>query len=200
MRASQARRAGSIPARRIPMSYKQKHPETCLAKCLMIVLEKVKNKKVPARYELELLIFSLKYGRENIARGHLEKVVGDFNITVRWQVDSKIFFDFIKKMNLPKQISIIKEKVNLKSIDKHIENPAILYVDRFYLWDKESELYYKYHYPHFIIVNKKYGRFYEVIDPDDGKIKKIESKKLSMAILSLRNRLWISPQIIQLFK
>ena len=77
------------------MGYKQKHPETCLAKCLMILLEKANNKKISDKYELELLIFSLKYERENIARGHLEKAVKDFKINIKWYVDSEIFFGFL---------------------------------------------------------------------------------------------------------
>jgi len=179
------------------MGFKQKHPETCLAKCLMILLEKGKNQKIPDKYELELLIFSLKYERENIARGHLEKIVKDFKVNIDWYVDSKIFFDFVKKMHLPKQVSLIQKKINLNFIDKLLDKPVILYLDRFHLWNKKDGLYYKYHYPHFIIITKKIGEFYEIIDPDDGKIKKIESKKLSKAIISMRNHLWMSPQIIR---
>src|SRR3989344_5451452 len=87
------------------VNYKQKHPETCLAKCLMILLEKAKGEKIPDKYELEFLLFSLKYKRKNIAIGHLEKVVRDFEINIKWIADSKIFFDFVKKKNLSKQIS-----------------------------------------------------------------------------------------------
>lgn len=178
-------------------NYKQKHPETCLAKCLMILLEKANHRTILDKYELELLIFSLKYERENIARGHLEKVVRDFKVNIDWYVDAKIFFDFVKKMKIPPKVSLINEKVNLKLIDKLLERPLILYVDIFHLWEKEMGLYYKYHYPHFIIVNRKIDDFYEIIDPDDGKVKRIEQKRLSKAILSLRNHLWISPQIVQ---
>ncbi len=164
----------------------------------MILLEKSRNRKIADKYELELLTFSFKYERENIARGHLEKIIRDFKVNICWYVDSKIFFDFVKKMNLPKQVSLIKEKINLKFIDKILEKPAILYLDGFQLWNKKQGLYYRYHYPHFIIVNKKIGTFYEIIDSEDGKIKKIEAKRLSKAIISLRNHLWISPQVIQL--
>ena len=182
------------------MTFKQKHPETCLARCLIILLERLKNKKISDKYELDLFIFSLKYERENIARGHLEKIVRDFKINIDWYVDSKIFFDFVRKMKLPKQISLTRGKIKLNFIDKLlIDRPIILYIDRFYLWNKKLGLYYKYHYPHFVVVNKKVGDLYEVIDPDDGKIKKIESKKLSKAIISMRNYLWISSQLIQLF-
>lgn len=180
------------------MSFRQKHPETCLAKCLMILLEKEKHQKIPDKYELDLLIFSLKYERENIARGHLEKIVKDFKVKIDWYVDSQIFFDFVKKMNLPKQISLTQEKIKLNFIDKILKKPIIIYIDRFYLWNQDWGLYYKYHYPHFIIVNKKIDDFYEIIDPDDGKIRKIESKILSKAIISIRNHLWISPQVIRI--
>lgn len=125
----------------------------------MILLEKYKNQKIPDKYELKLLIFSLKYERENIARGHLEKVVMDVNVKINWYADSKIFFCFVKKVKLPKQISLINEKINLKMIDWILEKLIILYIDRFYIWKKKSGLYYKYHYPHFIIVNKRIDDF-----------------------------------------
>ena len=177
------------------MKYKQKHPETCLAKGLIILLEKASNQKISEKYELELLIFSLKHGRENIARGHLEKIVKDFRVKLKWYTDSQIFFDFTKKMKLPPRISLVQEKINLSFIDR-IKKPAIVYVDKFHLWKKKSGLYYKYHYPHFIIVNRKVGTFYEIIDPDDGQVKLIDKKVLSKAIRSLKNHLWISPQVI----
>ncbi|HLD16075.1 MAG TPA: hypothetical protein VJB94_05915 [Candidatus Nanoarchaeia archaeon] len=180
------------------MNLKQKHPETCLAKCLMILLEKLNNKKIRDSYEIELLMFSLRYERENIARGHLEKVIKDFRVRVDWYADSKIFFDFLNKIRLPMQLSFIHKKINLKLIDSLLERPIILYIDRFFLWKKEFGLYYKYHYPHFIIVNRKINNFYEVIDPDDGKVKKLSSKILLKAIMGLKIRLWMSPQIIQL--
>ena len=179
------------------MQYQQKHPETCLAKCLMILIEKLKNKKIEDKYELDLLIFSLKYERENIARGHLEKVVKDFRVKIDWIADSKIFYDFVKKMQIPKDINLINEKINLLLIDKLLKNPLIIYTDRFHLWKKGDDLYYKYHYPHFIIITQKKGEDYEIIDPDDGRIKIIDAKSLGNAVNSLRNYLWISPQIIQ---
>ncbi len=180
------------------IKYKQKHPETCLAKCLMILLEKKEGKKIADKYEMDLLNYSFRHERENIARGHLEKVIKDFSISVNWFVDSKIFFDFIKEKNMKKKIKLVNQKVNLKFIDKILDNPIIVYLDRFFLWDKSHSLYYKYHYPHFIIINKKIGNDYEIIDPDDGKVKIIPNKTLSKAIISLRNYLWISPHIINI--
>ncbi|USN45552.1 MAG: hypothetical protein H6502_00235 [Candidatus Woesearchaeota archaeon] len=180
------------------MGYKQKHPETCLAKCLMILIERSKKKRIPSSYELDLLLFSLKYERENIARGHLEKAAKDYSVSFTWYVDSSIFFNFVKKMNVAKQISLKQEKINLHFINTLLDAPLIIYIDRFYLWKKEWGLYYKYHYPHFVILNKRVGTAYEIIDPDDGQKRFVDAKVLSKAIIGLRNHLWISPQIIQL--
>lgn len=162
----------------------------------MLLLQLLNNKKVPDSYELKLLEYSLKYGRENIARGHLEKFVKDYKININWYADSKIFFDFVSKMKLPKKVYLINEKINLKLIDRLVERPIILYLDRFYLWKRKWGLYYRYHYPHFVIVTRKEGNFYEIIDPDDGIMRKITSKSLSKSIISLRNYLYISPQIV----
>ena len=180
------------------MDYKQKHPETCLAKCLIILLEKSKNIIVPKRYELELLVFSLKYARENIARGHLEKIVGDFKVKIAWIVDSRIFYRFIRRLHLPKTMQITQKPITLSLIDSLLSSPLILYVDRFFLWKKAQGLYHKYHYPHFIIVKRKVGSQYEIIDPEDGKAKRVSPTLLHNAIKSLKSRLWISPQVIAL--
>ena len=182
------------------MKYKQKHPETCLAKCLMILLENKLQKRIPDKYEIDLLNYSFKHERENIARGHIEKVVKDFKVSFNWYIDSKIFFDFIKKEHFSKKIKLINKKINSKFIDTILDNSLIIYLDRFYLWEKSHGLYYKYHYPHFVIINKRVNDDYEIIDPDDGKIKLVPKNILSKAIISLKNHLWISPHIIKIEK
>lgn len=86
---------------------------------------------------------------------------------------------------------MIQEKIDLKLIDKLIKiSPIIVYVDSYYLW-KVS------HYPHFIIVIKNQKNGYKIFDPWDGKIKQISSFMLSKSIISLRNHLKFSPQLIQ---
>mgnify|MGYP001575767460 CR=1 FL=1 len=180
------------------MNYKQKHPETCLAKCLLILLDKQKKIKTANNKELEILNFSLKYDRENIARGHLEKVVKDFKVKIEWYVDTKIFYDFIKKRQVSKEVRLHLQKINLKLIDELLQNPLVLYIDQFYLWKKEMGLYYKYHYPHFILLLSKKNNKYEIIDPNTGKNIWIDQKILSKAIIGLRNHLWFSPQLIQI--
>lgn len=179
------------------MNYKQKHPETCLAKCLLILLEKQKKIKTKNDKELEILNFSLKYDRENIARGHLEKVIKDFKVKISWYVGTKIFYNFVKRRKINKGINLRFSKVDLKLINQ-FDKPIICYIDQFYLWKKEMGLYYRYHYPHFIIIQKKTGKNYLIIDPNNGKEKKISSKLLSKSISSLKNKLWFSPQIIEI--
>ena len=179
------------------MKYQQKHPETCLAKCLMILLEKKIGKKIKDRYELDLLNYSFKHERENITRGHIEKVAKDFRVSFDWCVDSKIFFDFIKEKSLFKRIKLINKKINKKLINSILDSSLIVYLDRFFLWEPKHGLYYRYHYPHFVIINRKINNGYEIIDPDDGKIKHINKKVLLKAIYSLRNHFLISPHLIK---
>jgi len=180
------------------MDYKQKHPETCLAKSILIVINKQKNAKIAKNMELKIFNFALKYNRENFTIGHLQKVINEFNVKISWYVDTKIYYEFVKKQKLSAKINLILKKVNLKTIDQLIEKqPIIIYVDQFYLWKQSQGLYYKYHYPHFIIVLHKNKSKYRIIDPNTGKKEYIGSKKLSKAIISLRNHLWFSPQIIQ---
>jgi len=149
-------------------------------------------------YELDLLLYSLKYARENIARGHIEKVARDFAMSIGWYVDSELFLEMVQRRRLPARVSLSQKKVTLRSIDAMLDAPLILYVDRFHLWKEEWGSYYRYHYPHFIVVTGRSGDKYRIIDPDDGKVRWVAARVLSRAISGLRNHLWISPQIIRL--
>ena len=180
------------------MSYKKKHPETCLAKSLLILVNKEKKIIYDKNKELDIFLFSLKYDRENISRGHIEKTAKDFGINIDWYVGTKIFFDFVKKRSIPSKTRLFLSKVNLKLIDLLLKKPIIIYLDQFYLWNKKDGLYYKYHYPHFIVVLGKIGDDYKIIDPNNGRVKFVNGKILSKAIISLRNHLFFSPQVIQI--
>ena len=179
------------------MSYKQKHPETCLAKCMIIILEKIVKKKLPRDYEIKLLVDSFKYDRENISRGHIEKIVKNHSVQIDWFVDSKIFYNFTKRQKLSKRINLQHKKINLELI-KNLKTPLIIYLDRYYLWQKKQNLYYKYHWPHFLILEKAVKKGYKIIDPDDGKVKIIQKNNLLRTIMELKYRLWLSPMIIQI--
>jgi hypothetical protein len=180
------------------MDYKQKHFETCLAKCLMVLAELEKGIRLPDKYELELLFFALEYDRENFIIGHLAKACKDFGLKLDWIADSKILFDFAKKRKVPKEVSLSFHKIDLKFIDSMLGKPVIVFLDQFQLWQKSRGRYYKCHWPHFVIVKRKIRGSYEIIDPSTGKKRKISKKLLSKAISSLRNHLWLSPQIIQI--
>lgn len=179
------------------MKYKQKHPETCLGKCLMILVEKLTKIKIPDKYELDLLFHTLRYSRDSIAVGSLEKITRDFPVKIEWLVESDIFFEFTIRNPLPKNINLTQQPINIKSIKPLLSEPLIIYVDRFHLWQEGSEPYFKYHYPHFIIINRMIGGDFEIIDPDDGQIRIISKNILSRAISSFRNHLWMCPMVIQ---
>lgn len=176
--------------------YKQSHPETCLAKCLLIL---TKNSQETSEQEVSLLVSSLKYDRENIARGHLEKMVLDYPVNIIWYVGSKVFYNFTKKQGLNNKIKFEEKNIDLKTINK-LSKPFIIYLDRFYLWKKNQNKYYRYHWPHFVIIEKKVKTGYKIIDPDDGKRKIIKSATLTKSIKELKRRLWLSPMVIIISK
>ena len=129
--------------------------------------------------------------------GHLDKITKDFGIPVEWIIDSKIFYDFTKRINLNK-VSIKKEYVSLKNINKKLKKGFLItYIDGFYLWEKDYGLYFKYHFPHFIIILSKTEEKYRIIDPNDGIIKEVNEKVLLRGIKSLKRHLWMSPMIIR---
>ncbi|MFH1235116.1 MAG: hypothetical protein V1493_05900 [Candidatus Diapherotrites archaeon] len=182
------------------MGYRQKHFETCLAKCLMILAEREKGIRLTDKYELEMLVFAMDYDRENFVVGHLAKACKDFGLKLDWIAGSKILFDFAKKRKMPKAVSFSCHKIDLKFIDSALDRPAIVFLDQFQLWQKSMGLYHKCHWPHFVVVEKKTRGSYEIIDPSTGKKREISKKLLSKAISSLRNHLWLSPQIIRISK
>jgi len=175
--------------------YMQKYPETCLAKCLQI-LEYNLGKNVTAN-ELDIFIFGLKYSRENFDLGQIIKVARDCKEKYDWIVDTKMYYDYVKKLKLGKNIKLTQAKINLKTIDSLLYKPLITYLDAYYLWERKCGVYYKYHWPHFVVVLRKVGNNYEIIDPTYGKTRLIDKKILTKSISSLKNRLWLSPKIIR---
>ena len=177
---------------------KQKHFETCLARSLMTLLKICKDVDLPDAYEIDTLIHSMKFERDNISLGHLDKITKDFDVDIEWVVDSRIFYEFTKN-KLMKGILMIKRGINKEIISKKIKSsPIIVYLDGFYLWEKNWELYFKYHFPHFVILLSEDKKDYTLIDPNDGITKKISKKKILEGIKSLKRRLWMSPMIIRL--
>ena len=101
-------------------------------------------------------------------------------------VDNKFFTNLlIEKCNTPK-ITIIHKPVNLE-----FEAPFVLYLDSQVLGGYS-------HAPHFVIVGKIVGDICTIIDPWEGKRKRLSKEKLTEAISSLKYYLKYCPILIKL--
>ncbi len=169
----------------------QEYEQTTFETCLAVNLLNLIGVKISKKLERKVIDYALDFSKENFTIGHLDFIAKEFNVGLDFYVDNKTFFNFMRELKFSNKINLIQKKIDLKLINKLIKiSPVIVYVDSYYLW-KVS------HYPHFIIVIEKSKNGYNIFDPWDGKIKRIDSNVLSKAISGLRNILKICPQLIQ---
>jgi predicted double-glycine peptidase len=172
---------------------KQSTNYSCLAACLLSVLRHKYNITVTKSGEIELLFKGLTFSRSDFSLGHLVHVCEKFNKKVQFFVDSSYYLDYLKSIRLPKSLSLIKSKIDLKLIEKTINHLPIVYVDGFYFMKRREE---KTHFPHFIVISDISRKRVTVHDPFYGEKRQIGKKRLMKAIGSLKNRLWIAPKLI----
>lgn len=166
------------------MNYIQSTYETCLASCLLIL----DNKHVEKNLELEILKHSLDYSKFDFVSGHLDF----FKDKVSFEriVDNKIFLKHLESVNVEYKNVKVK-KVNTKLIDFLLQNygKVIVYLDSYILYQDV-------HYPHFILINGRSDKYYEVIDPWNGEKKLISKNVIKEGINMLNNHLLFCPQLI----
>lgn len=169
----------------------QKYKQTTFETCLAVNLLNLVGEEVSQKLERDVFNYALDFSKDNFTIGHLDFIAKKFNVGLNFYIDNNLFFNFIKKFKFSDKINLIQEKISLKLINKLIKiSPVIVYVDSYYFW-KIS------HYPHFIIIIEQSKNSYKIFDSWDGKIKYIDFKILSKAIISLRNLLKFCPQLIQ---
>ena len=165
--------------------YAQTTYETCLAVSLLQAAGEI-NKKL----ELDCIIHSLKFSRDDFVLGHADFIQNRFGVKVIRLVDNKFFYSYLKEIKATNKVETKIIKIDLKTIDELLKsNKPILYLDSYCLFKIT-------HYPHFVTVVDKINDKYKIFDPWDGKFKEISSKVLLEGISSLRNHLKFCPQII----
>jgi predicted double-glycine peptidase len=172
---------------------KQSTNQSCLAACLLSVLKHKYSITATKNEEMELLLKGLTFSQVDFSLGHLVHVCEKFNREVQLFVDSSYYFDYLKSIRLPKNLSLIKSKIDLKLIEETASCLPIVYVDGFYLMKNKEE---KTHFPHFIVVSDFSDKRVTVHNPFYGDKKRIGKKRLMKAISSLKNRLWTAPKLI----
>lgn len=162
--------------------------ETCLSMCLIALLENI-GVRVENDEEMNILIEGLKFTKFDYSTGHLVYICKKYNVYIEQYIDYPIFFQFLSKYKYPKNMQLIHYKINKKILQKLADKlPFIVYIDQFYLR--------RIHAPHFIILEKINDKVATILEPWDGKRKRISMKIFLRSIQSLRNNLKISPKII----
>ena len=164
--------------------------ETCLAWSLLYLA----GEKPTLERELEILGHSLRFTKKDFTIGHLEAVKKQFR-----KLDLFIDSDFRSECNSVAQlrkagnIDIHPCNVHNVIMDLFIDEakllPFILYVDAFVLYGYH-------HYPHFVVILGRKGNNVEILDPWDGRIKKVSEKELSVGMQLLKDYLGFAPRAI----
>ncbi len=164
--------------------------ETCLAWSLLYLA----GEKPTLERELEILEHSLRFTKKDFTIGHLEAVKKLFR-----KLDLFIDTDFRSECNSVAQLrkagNIEIHPCNVHNIimdgliDEVKLTPFLLYIDAFILYGYH-------HYPHFIVVLGRKGNNFEILDPWDGKMKKISEENLSIGMQSLKGCLGFAPRAI----
>ena len=170
-------------------TYKQTTCETCLSSSLLLLI----NEKPNQNKEMEILINGLKFNRLDFTIGQINFVANKYRKNIAVYVQDKKLSNLFKRLPINKRVKITQTDVNLKLIRSLIKSPLILYLDD-YLFRKEV------HFPHAIVVWKLYKNKFVIIDPWDGKIKKLSSESLVKGIRSMRDVIKFSPTVIQMEK
>lgn len=164
--------------------------ETCLSVCLISLLEN-HGIKIEHDEEINILIEGLKFTKIDYSTGHLVYVCKKYGVEGKQYIDNPIFYQRLSKYKYSNSVKLINKYIDRKLISKmKVELPFIIYIDQFYTGGL--------HLPHFVILEKFDEISSEILDPWDGKRKKISTEILSRSIQSLRNKLKISPKIITL--
>lgn len=171
---------------------KQKTCESCLSVCLMSLLELQKGIKLGEEEEFNILFEGLRFTRLDFSTGHLVYLAKKFpNLTFEQYIDFDVFYEILKKLNIPENLKIYPQKINLKFLKEITkENPVIIYMDIFTLEGI-------YHYSHFVILKEIDDEKATIFDPWSGEKIEMKTKTLMRSISYVRNMLKISPKLIR---
>jgi hypothetical protein len=159
---------------------KQSIYETCLACCLLMLTGKSRKN------EIEIWKHGWKF---NYLIGQLNYVASKYGKEIEAYVENKRYFNQLKKQK-GRGIKLVNKKIDAKLLSKLLENgKVIIYLDNYYL---QKIL----HAPHFVMALRRNKDLIEIVDPSDGKLKKISVGAIKKGIDSLRNHLKHSPVLI----
>ena len=162
---------------------KQSTYETCLACCLLMVVDGKRKD------EIEIWKHGWEIGQYLI--GQLNYVANKYGKSVEAYIENKYYFNQLENQK-EKKVKLINKKIDTKLLGKLLENgPVILYSDRY---NPDGAGYV--HAPHFTLALEQKDKSFKIADPFDGKLKEISAKDVRKRIGSLRNHLKYSPVLV----
>jgi len=112
-------------------------------------------------------------------------------LTFEQYIDFDVFYEILKKLDIPKNLKLYSKKINLKFLKEMTkENPVIIYIDMFTL----ERIY---HYSHFVILKEIDDEKATIFDPWSGEKIEMKTKILMRSISYVRNMLKIGPKLIR---
>ncbi len=172
---------------------KQRSCESCLSVCLMSLLDSQKGIILDEKEEFNILFEGLKFTRLDFSTGHLVYLAKKLpELTFEQYIDFDVFYEILKKLDIPKNLKLCSKKINLKFLKEMTkENPAIIYIDMFTLEGI-------YHYSHFVILKEINDEKATIFDPWSGEKIEMKTKILMKSVSYVRNMLKISPKLIRI--
>ena len=172
---------------------KQKTCESCLAVCLIGLLDAQKGIRLEENEEYNILFEGLKFTRLDFSTGHLVYLAKKFpELTFEQYIDFPVFYGILNGLDVPTNFKMCSQKINLKFLKGMVkENPVIVYLDMYTL----ERIY---HYSHFVILESIDDENAIIYDPWSGDKIKLKTKILMRSVSYVRNHLKISPKLIRI--
>lgn len=171
--------------------YKQTLSHSCLAACFLML----QDKKFTEEDEQKLALQGSKRKYPFYVSGITMESVKSFDKKVEIYVDNKYFGAALSNsFKEESRIKVIPEKITQTLIEQLIlKSPIICHIDIHAFGDYS-------HASHFIVIEKKIGNFFTIIDPWDGVRKRVASNTLIEAISDLKNQIKMCPLLFTLPK
>lgn len=169
-------------------------PQHTYESCLAWSLLHLADKKPTFKSEVEIVNQSLSFSKKDFTIGHLEAISAHFReIFLFIDKDFKYENNISTRLKQSQNIKIRNGNV-LKFLQAYLDigkirHPLIIYVDSYALHNQI-------HYPHYIILLKKQGNEFSILDPWNGKTRFVSQQTILNGVKLLKHHLGFAPRVI----
>ena len=173
--------------------YKQSLTHSCLAASFLMLLQEESGIEFTEKDEQEIALLGSRRIYPFYVVGITLEIAKRYGSEIKVHVDNKYFGGILSKSFVEeKNISVETKAVSLKLIRELLEiGSLICHVDMHGLGDYS-------HASHFIIIEKAVSETFTILDPWDGKKKRVSDKTLENAIYELKHQVKMCPLLFSL--